>query len=148
MTGTLFKVTVNGFEIKFQADSGSDVSLISRKNLYDLEIYLKKKIPLKKVTKLFRAANFTTIIFDGYFIANLKTLSGQTCTTEMHVLNIPPNEAPLLGERDLLHLGLMHYHPNGTFVKSITSYPEPTIVTKDPKYIQLFKDLHSKHRKV
>ena len=148
MKGTLFKVTVNGFEIQFQADSGSDVSLLSRKNLQDLENYLKTKIPLKKVTKKFRAANFTSINFDGYFIAKLKTLSGQTCSTEMHVLNIPPNEASLLGETDLLNLGLICYHPNGSFVKSITKYPEPTIATDDPIWIKKFKDLHSKHKKV
>ena len=87
MKGTLFKVKVDGLEVKFQADSGSDVSLLSRKNFEDLEIFLKQKIPLKKVTKIFRAANFTTINFDGYFIATLKTLSGQICSTEMHVLN-------------------------------------------------------------
>ena len=148
MKGTLFKVKVDGLEVKFQADSGSDVSLLSRKNFEDLEIFLKQKIPLKKVTKIFRAANFTTINFDGYFIATLKTLSGQICTTEMHVLNIPPNEHSLLGERDLLMLGLICYHPNGSFVKTITSYPEPTIATEDPKWIKQFKDLHSKHKKV
>ena len=37
MKGTLFKVKVNGLEVKFQADSGSDVSLLSRKNFQDLE---------------------------------------------------------------------------------------------------------------
>ena len=136
MKGTLFKVKVNGLEVKFQADSGSDVSLLSRKNFQDLEFFLKQKIPLKEVTKIFRAANFTTINFDGYFIATLKTLSGQICTTKMHVLNIPPNEDPLLGERDLLQLGLIHYHPNGTFVKSITTYPKPTIATEDPQWIK------------
>ena len=66
----------------------------------------------------------------------------------MHVLNIPPNEHSLLGERDLLMLGLICYHPNGSFVKTITSYPEPTIATEDPKWIKQFKDLHSKHKKV
>ena len=146
MRGTLFKVSVNGLEIKFQADSGSDVSLLSRRDFQDLENYLKTKIQLKKVTKIFRAANFTTINFDGYFTAHLKTLSGQTCITEMHVLNIPPNEKSLLGETDLLNLGLICYHPNGSFVRSITSYPEPTISTNNPIWIKKFKDLHLKFK--
>ena len=42
MKGTLFKVKVDGLEVKFQADSGSDVSLLSRKNFEDLEIFLKE----------------------------------------------------------------------------------------------------------
>ena len=148
MAGTLFQVSINGVEFNFQPDSGSDVTLCSRQHLRDLEFKTNQKIPLKPVTRNFRAANNSKIIFDGYFIAQLQTRSGQTCNTKMHVLNMPPKDPPLIGEIELLKLGLMRYNPNGEFVKNINSFPKPIIKLDNPKYKILFENLHEKYRKV
>ena len=98
---TTFKVKLNGVEFKFQPDSGSDVSLCSRQHLRDLEFKTKKPIKLKPVTRTFRAANNSKIVFDGYFIAELQTQSGKKLLTRMHVLDMPPNDPALIPVRDL-----------------------------------------------
>ena len=88
MAGTLFQVSVNGVEFNIQPDSGSDVSLCSRQHLRDLEFHTKQKIHLKPVTRNFRAANNSKIVFDGYFKAQLRTRCGQICETKMLTVSL------------------------------------------------------------
>ena len=145
---TTFKVKLNGVEFKFQPDSGSDVSLCSRQHLRDLEFITKKPIKLKPVTRTFRAANNSQIVFDGYFIAELQTQSGKKLLTRMHVLDMPPNDPALIGEIELLKLGLMRYNPKGELIRSISNYPKPKINLDDPKFHKKFNNLHERFKKV
>ena len=51
--------------------------------------------------------------FDVFFTAILKTISGAQVTTRLFVSDLPSSDPPLLGEFELLPLGLITYHPEG-----------------------------------
>ena len=144
---TVFQIKVNGTNIEFQPDCGADVSICGRHHVKNIESNTKTKINLQKDNRPFKAANSTPVNFDGFFNANLTTLSGNTCQTKMYVLNINPKEPPLLGELDLLRLNLISYHPTG-YVKLVSSAPNPTIEITEPKYLNMFQNLHQKYNKV
>ena len=122
---TRFTVSIDGVQFNnFHPDSGSCVTVISKYHHKELKHSLKQSLPLHPINRHFRAANGSEIIFQGFFFANLATLSGTSIKTKIYVLNLAPEEPPLLGESDMLRLGLIKYNPNGGMVK---------------KYLYLFK---------
>ena len=142
MAGSLFPVAINGVAFECDPDCGSDATIISVYHLRDLEFQNKQKIPLKPVTKLFKCPNSTDVVFEGYFHGTLRTKSGKTKQTKIHVLKMSPREKPLIGETDLLDLGLVRYNPSGACVKKITSYPKPKIDVEPPSMKLKFDALH------
>ena len=69
---TLFTVSVDGVNILFDLDTGSDVSCIGRHHLAQLQQqHQLPKIILRTVTKPYKAANNTQMIFDGWFQTTL-----------------------------------------------------------------------------
>ena len=58
-------------------------------------------------------SNTSRMKFDGFFTAILKTISGAQVTTRIFVSDLPSSDPPLLGEFELLTLGLITYHPEG-----------------------------------
>ena len=158
MNRTLFSVGIKlqdkqePYFLQFDPDSGSDVSILSRHHFLILEKYFfksKSAIQLTRTKTKFTAANNLRINFDGYFLCTFTSLSGATCQSRIFVSDLPPDEPPLLGEQELLQLGLITYHPEGKQVKQIkenSSKVEPTLPTialKEEKQIILFETLHN-----
>ena len=112
---TLFKVGLslhngdNPHFMQWDPDSGSDVSIINRSQFNDIQRHFYNSstaITLTKSHSHFTTANSSRMKFDGFFTAILKTISGAQVTTRIFVSDLPPSDPPLLGEFELLTLGL------------------------------------------
>ena len=144
--------------MQLDPDSGSDVSIINRCQFNDLQRNLYSTttaITLTKSFTHFTAANSHVMKFDGFFTAILKTISGAQVTTRIFVSDLPPSDPPLLGEFELLTLGLITYHPEGRQVnvrkieeKSKTLDNGIKIELKNKDWIKKFGDLYEKYKKV
>ena len=122
MEKTLFSVGISLREndeshfMQWDPDSGSDVSIINRRQLNDIQKHFYQTttaVTLTKSYSYFTAANTFQMKFDGFFTAILKTISGAQVTTRIFVSDLPSSDPPLLGEFELLPLGLITYHPEG-----------------------------------
>ena len=145
MAGSLLPVKVNGVRVLFDPDSASDANIISTHHLKDLRnqgLHIK----LRPVTKTFKAANGTYMVFEGFFNAKLSSASSEQ-DSKIYVAKMPQSEPPLLGEKSLFALGLIKYSPSGNFVKTINSeYSKPVLpavknLIKDTKLKQKFDDI-------
>ena len=144
--------------MQWDPDSGSDVSIINRRQFNDLQRNLYSTttaITLTKSFTQFTAANSHVMKFDGFFTAILKTISGAQVTTRIFVSDLPSSNPPLLGEFELLTLGLITYHPEGKQV-NVRKVEENSkkldkgikIELKDKDWTKKFETLHEKHKKV
>ena len=144
---SLFPVAINGIVFQCDPDCGSDATIISRYHLSDLEQQNKTTLPLNPVDKLFKCANSTECFLDGYFNGTLRTKSGKSKYTKIYVLKMTQREPPLLGEEDLLDLGLISYNPDGDYVKKVTSYPKPILDVEQSMKLK-FDALHDEMKVV
>ena len=154
MNRTLFKVAIEGYPYLFwQPDCVSDVVIITRGHLKQINDYNQQEMKLQPTDTKFYAANLSRMKFDGYFNATLQSQSGATCNTKVYVANLPITEPPLLNETVLLELGLITYSPEGR-VKQISKNQtkqnpsDPKIALNEPEYIKRFTNLHAKYSTV
>ena len=144
MNVTTFPVKIDGHLLHFQPDSGSLLTIISRKDYDNYCASTNTNQELKPVTKTFRAFNNSIIPFDGYFKAILASASTEI-KDKIFVSKSGNGAPPILSETALLQLGLMAYDSQGGFVKKTSQISKPAISNKiqDPVYFQKFEDLHS-----
>ena len=164
MEKTLFSVGLSLHEndeshfMQWDPDSGSDVSIINRSQFNDIQRHFYNSstaITLTKSHSHFTMANSSRMKFDGFFTAILKTISGAQVTTRIFVSDLPPSDPRLLGEFELLTLGLITYHPEGKQV-NVRKVEENSkkldkgikIELKDKDWTKKFETLHEKHKKV
>ena len=144
--------------IQWDPESSSDVSIINTRQFNDLERNLYSTITAITLTisfTHFTAAKSHKMNFDGFFTAILKTISGAQVTTQIFVSDLPPSDPPLLGEFELLNIGLITYHPEDRQV-NVRKIEEKSkqldngikIELKDKDWVKKFGDLHEKYKKV
>ena len=131
----LLKILVEGKAHTFQADSGSACDILPLQLFQKLEKSLNKKIPLRTVTKQYRAANRTVINFEGFFDCKIASASN-AIQTKIFVMKLPEGALPILGENSLLNLGLMKYNKEGGFIQSISTFTKPKVHCSDPHIIK------------
>ena len=73
---TLFRVAIEGQDLFWQPDCGSDAVIVMRGHYEKIKHQLTKKLDLYHTEKTFYAANLSKMPFDGYFNATLKSASG------------------------------------------------------------------------
>ena len=164
MEKTLFSVGISLLKndeshfMQWDPDSRSDVSIINRRQFNDVQKHFYQTTTAVTLTKSyshFTAANTSRMKFDGFFTAILKTISGAQVTTRIFVSDLPSSDPPLLGEFELITLGLITYHPEGKQV-NVQKVEENSkklnkgiqIELKDKDWIKKFETLHGKHSKV
>jgi len=153
---TLFEIAMDNFLLQFQPDCGSDVTLISENDFANFQHHNSSNITLSETQTNFTAANNTQMNFIGFFHTTLCTKSGKSCEAKVFVADIPDSDPPLIGEKHLLNLGLITYHPNGSNVRKIaqinTCNGEHLSMIKvelnDPTEQDLFKNLHKRFSSV
>ena len=143
----LLQIKVEGKIHTFQADSGSACDILPLQLFQKLEQSLNKKIPLRPVTRQYRAANRTVINFEGFFNCNIASASN-AIQTKIFVMKLPEGALPILGEKSLLDLGLMKYDKEGGFVQSISTFTKPKVHCTDPHIIRKVDALHLKFQKL
>ena len=104
---TMFRVAIEGHDLFWQPDCGSDAVIVTRGHFKKINNQLTQKLKLFPTEKTFYAANLSKMPFDGFFNATLKSLSGAQCNSRVYVANLPISEPPLLNETVLLKLGLI-----------------------------------------
>ena len=148
MAGSLLPVNVNGVKVLFDPDSASDANIISTHHLRDLR-KAGLHIELRPVTKTFKAANGTFMVFEGFFNAKLSTVNSAQ-DTKIYVYDMPRSEPPLLGEKSLFALGLIKYSVSGEFVKSVNSKISKPIITnliKNVKFKAKFDSITNRYHR-
>ena len=143
----LLTIKIHGVLHEVQADSGSDVDILPTNLFHKLENTLKEKIPLKPVTKTYRAANRTLITFRGFFPCSIASASN-SINTKIYVMDLPAGASPILGEKSLLALGLIKYNIDGGFVQSVSTFTKPKVCCTDPHIVSKVDAIHNKYKKL
>ena len=144
----------SSYFLEWDPDSGSDITILSRAEFQKIQRHFCKSITLSQTFATFTTANNSAMHFDGYFNAIFTTISGATCKSKIFVSNLPPDEPPLLGENELLALGLIKYFPEGRQIRKVQkqaeskSNPLPKIELTDKKYVETFEALHKEYGNV
>ena len=148
---TLFEVAMDNFPLQFQPDCGSDVTLISENDFANFKYHTSSKIALLQDECSFTAANSTPIEFLGFFYTTLFSKSGRNCKAKIYVADLPESEPPLIGEKHLLELGLITYHPHGGSIRKIAqndTMPKISIELELDSDRELFENLHKRFSSV
>ena len=148
---TLFEVAMDNFPLQFQPDCGSDVTLISENDFANFKYHTSSKIALLQNECSFTAANSTPIEFLGFFYTTLFSKSGRNCKAKIYVADLPESEPPLIGEKHLLELGLITYHPHGGSIRKIAqneTMPKISIELQLDSDRELFENLHKRFSSV
>ena len=112
--------SIDGIDVRHQADSASDVNLWPNNYFQDFCDKLGRIPELFQSSKPVRAANKTIIGVKGYFEATI-TSQHASKRSKIYVMKADQVEPPLMSRDDLFDLGYLRIDPFGAYAANSVS---------------------------